>query len=187
MTREDLRRQRSSPLVRRIASEHNVDITQISGIGHQRTRHQERHPRLHRASAGRLPPAARRQPAAPGAARRVDALHVPAYAPGERVEVVPMTVMRKKIAEHMIFSTHTSAHVHSVFEVDYTQVVEDPRREKGRLRARRRQAHVPVVHREGDRRRAARDAGAQLVDRRRLRSSTRRTSTSASPSRSTGA
>ena len=33
-----------------------------------------------------------------------------------------MTVMRKKIAEHMVFSTHTSAHVHSVFEVDYTQV-----------------------------------------------------------------
>ena len=39
---------------------------------------------------------------------------------GDRVE--PMSVMRKKIAEHMVFSKHTSAHVYSVFEVNYTRV-----------------------------------------------------------------
>src|SRR4029453_9259939 len=37
-------------------------------------------------------------------------------------EVVPMSVMRKRIAEHMVLSRHTSAHVYSVFEVDYGQV-----------------------------------------------------------------
>jgi pyruvate dehydrogenase E2 component (dihydrolipoamide acetyltransferase) len=119
ITREDLRRQRSSPLVRRIASEHNVDISQLtgSGISGRVTKKDILDFIEHR-------PAAAAQPA--GAAARAphaaSTLHIPAYAPGERVEVVPMTVMRKKIAEHMIFSTHTSAHVHSVFEVDYTQV-----------------------------------------------------------------
>jgi 2-oxoglutarate dehydrogenase E2 component (dihydrolipoamide succinyltransferase) len=43
-------------------------------------------------------------------------------ASAERVEVVPMTVMRKKIAEHMIVSKRTSAHVSTVFEVDMTRV-----------------------------------------------------------------
>ncbi len=50
--------------------------------------------------------------------------HVPAYRPGERVEIVPMGVMRKKIAEHMVMSRRTSAHVHSVFEVNYERVAE---------------------------------------------------------------
>lgn len=49
-------------------------------------------------------------------------VHTPAFKPGENVEIVPMSVMRKKIAEHMVFSKRTSAHVHSVFEVDYTRV-----------------------------------------------------------------
>ncbi len=40
--------------------------------------------------------------------------------PGD--EVVPMTIMRRRIAEHMIVSRRTSAHVHSVFEVDYSRV-----------------------------------------------------------------
>ncbi len=39
-----------------------------------------------------------------------------------RDEVVPMTVMRRKIAEHMIASRRTSAHVHSVFEIDFSRV-----------------------------------------------------------------
>jgi len=47
---------------------------------------------------------------------------VPAYRQGERVEIVPMGVMRKKIAEHMVLSRRTSAHVHSVFEVNYERV-----------------------------------------------------------------
>ena len=48
-----------------------------------------------------------------------------------------MGVMRKKIAEHMVLSRRTSAHVHSVFEVNFARVGEDPRGEEGRVRARR--------------------------------------------------
>jgi len=44
---------------------------------------------------------------------------VPAYRQGEKVEIVPMTIMRKKIAEHMVMSAHTSPHVYSVYEVDF--------------------------------------------------------------------
>ncbi|MEO5821784.1 MAG: dihydrolipoamide acetyltransferase family protein, partial [Vicinamibacteraceae bacterium] len=46
----------------------------------------------------------------------------PAFADGERVAAVPLGVMRKKIAEHMVYSQATAAHVHSVFEVDFTHV-----------------------------------------------------------------
>ena len=42
--------------------------------------------------------------------------------PGESVSVVPMSVMRKKIAEHMVLSAHTSPHVYSVFEVNFGRV-----------------------------------------------------------------
>jgi 2-oxoglutarate dehydrogenase E2 component (dihydrolipoamide succinyltransferase) len=48
----------------------------------------------------------------------------PTYAPGETTARVAMSVMRKKIAEHMIESRRTSAHVHSVFEVDLSRVVQ---------------------------------------------------------------
>ena len=59
--------------------------------------------------------------------------------------------MRKKIAEHMVLSRRTSAHVHSVFEVNFSRVAQDPRGEEGRVRARRRKLDLPVVHRQGGR------------------------------------
>ena len=120
MTREELRRHRSSPLVRKIASEHNVDISQISGSGI--SGRVTKKDILEFIEHGPAAAAAAQPAAATGIATRATTMQVPAYAPGERVEIVPMTVMRKKIAEHMIFSNQTSAHVHSVFEVDYTQV-----------------------------------------------------------------
>jgi len=46
------------------------------------------------------------------------------FRPGESVEVVPLSVMRRKIAEHMIVSRRTSAHVHSVFEVNFSRVAQ---------------------------------------------------------------
>lgn len=126
MTREELRRHRSSPLVRKIASEHNVDISQISGSGisGRVTKKDildfiEHRPAAAAATAAQTPAGAGVAARAPHAGTT---LHIPAYAPGERVEIVPMSVMRKKISEHMVFSNHTSAHVHSVFEVDFTQV-----------------------------------------------------------------
>ncbi len=113
-------RQKSSPLVRKIAKEHNVDITQIpgSGIGGRVTKHDI----LGYIDNGGSKQA--RPAAAPAVARPpVEPPHPPQ--PVQRFatdEVVPMSVMRKKIAEHMVVSRRTSAHVYSVFEVDYSRV-----------------------------------------------------------------
>jgi pyruvate dehydrogenase E2 component (dihydrolipoamide acetyltransferase) len=112
MTREELQRQRSSPLVRKIAHEHNVDISRIQGSGVSG-----------RVTKQDILKYLEDKPAAPSPAAPPATPHVPAYAPGERVEIVPMPVMRRKIAEHMVLSRRTSAHVHSVFEVDFTRVM----------------------------------------------------------------
>ena len=106
---EDLRRQKSSPLVRKIAREHNVDIRQISGTG----------------ISGRVTKSdilgyiESGPKAAPAAKAPAPAGHIPAFKPGDKVEIVPMTIMRKKIAEHMVISARTSPHVYSVYEVDF--------------------------------------------------------------------
>ena len=106
---EDLRRARSSPLVRRIAKEHNVDISSLhgSGVGGRVTKH-DILDYLDQRPAGAPSPHA----------------HIPAFKPGERVEIAPMGVMRKKIAEHMVLSRRTAAHVHSVFEVNFSRTAQ---------------------------------------------------------------
>jgi 2-oxoglutarate dehydrogenase E2 component (dihydrolipoamide succinyltransferase) len=112
---ELLRQQKSSPLVRRIAREHNVDIRLIKGTGISgRVTKTDILGFIESASAGRpAAPAAKPAPApAPG----------PAYRPGEKIQIVPMSVMRKKIAEHMVLSAHTSPHVYSVYEVNFGRV-----------------------------------------------------------------
>jgi len=125
-SKEDLHRQKSSPLVRKIAREHKVDITAIpgTGINGRVTKHDIFQYLEHRATA-------------PGAAGSVgaelappQAAQAPTARPGENVEVVPMSVMRRRIAEHMILSKRTSAHVHSVFEVDFTRVTQIRNRKK---------------------------------------------------------
>jgi pyruvate dehydrogenase E2 component (dihydrolipoamide acetyltransferase) len=121
---EDVRRQKSSPLVRRIAKEHNVDISQIpgSGIGGRVTKHDilgylDSEPGTGDAGAGAgdagLGAGDSGLGARPGS---------PAPDPGSRVEIKPLSVMRKKIAEHMILSRRTSAHVHSVFHVNFSTI-----------------------------------------------------------------
>ena len=106
---DDLRRQRSSPLVRRIAKEHDVDIRLIKGTGISgRVTKQDI---LGFIDSGK----GQRAPALGGAA-------ISAFAPGESVKVVPMSVMRRKIAEHMVLSAHTSPHVYSVYEVNFARV-----------------------------------------------------------------
>ncbi len=110
-------RQRTSPLVRRIAREHNVDISRVSGTGI--SGRVTKSDILGFIEAG-VPAAAqgKARPAAPAGG------HVPAFKPGERVEIVPMTIMRKKIAEHMVTSAHTSPHVYSVYEVDFHRLAQ---------------------------------------------------------------
>ncbi len=104
---ENLARERSSPLVRQIAAEHHVDISQVrgTGIGGRVTKHDimafvEQQGR----SVGSSP------------AEPVQVFR------GAEDRVEKMSVMRKKIAEHMVVSRRTSAHVHSVFEVNFSRV-----------------------------------------------------------------
>jgi 2-oxoglutarate dehydrogenase E2 component (dihydrolipoamide succinyltransferase) len=132
-------RLRSSPLVRRIASEHQVDIGSIagSGIGGRVTKSD-----ILRVVEGGAAPSSRRHDSGV-VAHRAEAAKgtrgreggpvtlreggpiggpAPAFAEGQRTAVAPFGVMRKKIAEHMVHSQTTAAHVHSVFEVDFTHV-----------------------------------------------------------------
>jgi 2-oxoglutarate dehydrogenase E2 component (dihydrolipoamide succinyltransferase) len=113
---------RSSPLVRKIAREHGVNLSQVSGtgLGGRITKQDimafvERAP----ASAPAAPSAPPPQAAAAFSEPRPASPPAPAY-PGD---LVPMTNMRKIIAQRMIESRRTSAHVHCMYEVDFTRIV----------------------------------------------------------------
>jgi len=104
---EERRRTKSSPLVRKIAAENNVDISQIQGSG----------------VSGRVTKndiLAALSGAPPSSAAPVTTPFE--FKSGESIRLEPLSVMRKKIAQHMILSKQTSAHVTTVFEVDFTNV-----------------------------------------------------------------
>ena len=120
--KDDALRQKSSPLVRKIAREHNVDISQIHGTGiNGRVTKSDILEFIESGGKTASMPAAKpvAQPAATTPAAPTPS---PKYAPGENVQVVPMSVMRKKIAEHMVLSAHTSPHVYSVYEVNFGRI-----------------------------------------------------------------
>ncbi len=115
-TLADLRRTRSSPLVRRIAKDHGIDITRLSGTGISgRVTRKDIDAFIESGQAA--------APASPAAARPASTpVQIPAFKPGENVRVEKMGVMRKKIAEHMVSSLQTSAHVYSAYEVDFAKI-----------------------------------------------------------------
>jgi 2-oxoglutarate dehydrogenase E2 component (dihydrolipoamide succinyltransferase) len=125
-TLEERLRVRSSPLVRKMAAEHGIDITRIEGTGIQgRVTKADMETYLDRLERGAAPPAAAPAAAAtpsPAAAPSPAAPAPRAAAPpmGDRVE--PMSIMRLKIAEHMIESRRTSAHVQTFWEVDVSHL-----------------------------------------------------------------
>jgi 2-oxoglutarate dehydrogenase E2 component (dihydrolipoamide succinyltransferase) len=118
-----------SPVVRKIAAEHGIDPSVVPGTGAGgRVTKKDIQDWVAKGGAKARPATvvAVVAAAAPGAAPSTAAPPaVPAitFAPGARVERQPMSPMRKKIAEHMIESRRTSAHVHSVFEADMTRIV----------------------------------------------------------------
>ncbi len=125
---DERRRTKSSPLVRKIAQENNVDISQLSGTGVSgRVTKSDildflQQPRVAQQPAGAAPaPQRPPQPIAPQQ-RVPERAAPPQFAPGENVRIEPLSVMRKKIAQHMIASKQTSAHVTTVFEFDFTNV-----------------------------------------------------------------
>ena len=115
---------RSSPLVRKIAREHGISLSQISGtgLGGRITKQditafierQSSAPAATSSSALSAPAPAATTPSRPAAAP------LPAPFPGD---LVPLTNMRKIIAQRMIESRRTSAHVHCMYEVDFSRIV----------------------------------------------------------------
>ncbi|HUP25768.1 MAG TPA: dihydrolipoamide acetyltransferase family protein [Thermoanaerobaculia bacterium] len=148
---EERLRQFSSPLVRRIAAEEGVDLSELEGSGlHGRVTRQDILQYLD--GRGEKPegpsPAPDSAPAAAeapgrglvpsgdrgvGESRRPGEVEfsVPAYTDNERVHIEPMTPIRRLTAAHMLYSQQTSAHVSTVFECDFSSVV------AARARARR--------------------------------------------------
>ena len=118
-TEDDLR-QRSSPVVRRIAREHGVDVRHIEGTGVSgRVTKRDILEFVATGAAARTAGAA----ASPGASPAAGLVAPPTvFEPGERVRIEPMSVMRKKIAEHMVLSAHTSPHVYAIYEVNFGRV-----------------------------------------------------------------
>ena len=127
-SREDLRRQKSSPLVRRIAKEHNVDIQLVKGTGisGRVTKSDILGYIQSEAATTAHPPGRPARPATPASPPAG-----PSFKPGENVQIVPMSVMRKKIAEHMVLSARTSPHVYSVYEVNFGRVAALREKHKG--------------------------------------------------------
>jgi 2-oxoglutarate dehydrogenase E2 component (dihydrolipoamide succinyltransferase) len=146
-SKQDLRRQKSSPLVRRIAREHNVDIQQIQGTGVSGRVTKEDILGFIESGAVAMAPAPPALSAVEGsfveepAAVETETVRPPVsqpvptpgpvFKPGERTQVVPMTIMRKKIAEHMVLSARTSPHVYSVYEVNFGRLAQLREKKKG--------------------------------------------------------
>jgi pyruvate dehydrogenase E2 component (dihydrolipoamide acetyltransferase) len=126
MTLDELRKVRSSPVVRKIAAEHGVDLSQISGTGiGGRVTKQDILAHIEGGGATRKPPASPApgsEPPGPTAPATPAPPSPAGAAPGERTKVVPMSPIRKRTAEHMIESKRTSAHVSTVFEIDMTRI-----------------------------------------------------------------
>jgi pyruvate dehydrogenase E2 component (dihydrolipoamide acetyltransferase) len=128
---DERRRTKSSPLVRKIAAENNVDISQLQGTGV--SGRVTKNDILDFLQTGPAPaPAPEAKPAqAPAPAPQARAPRpTPQFSEGQSVTLEPLSVMRKRIAQHMIQSKQTSAHVHTVFEIDVTNVDKLRRRHK---------------------------------------------------------
>jgi 2-oxoglutarate dehydrogenase E2 component (dihydrolipoamide succinyltransferase) len=151
-----------SPLVRKMARENNIDLSQVKGTGAgNRITKQDLDAYLagksaptpaatpvRQAEAPAPPPAPAPQPQAPpppppppqqqSVATIPQTVEVPSppragEAPGTRVE--PMSMMRQSIAKHMVFSKQTSAHVTTVHKVDFTKVSKARDKAKGNVQA----------------------------------------------------
>ena len=157
-----------SPLVRKMARENGIDLSQVrgTGAGGRITKQDlEAHidgrsaapaqaapqqapaqpayvappppPPAPQAVVQQAPPAAHQAPPPPrtqAVAPVQEQAHFRGEAPAARVE--PMSVMRQKIAEHMVFSKRTSAHVTTVHKVDMTRIAKMRDRVKGEFQAR---------------------------------------------------
>jgi 2-oxoglutarate dehydrogenase E2 component (dihydrolipoamide succinyltransferase) len=126
MSAEERLRTKSTPLVRKMAAEHNVDITQLSGSG-MAGRVTKADLEGFLSGGGTTSPVSAAAPAQ-SAVRTPQAAPAGAIAhnvtePWEGDRVEPWSRIRKLTADHMIMSRRTSAHVNTFFEIDYTRIV----------------------------------------------------------------
>jgi 2-oxoglutarate dehydrogenase E2 component (dihydrolipoamide succinyltransferase) len=133
-------RVRSSPLVRKIARENNLDLRQVQGTGSAGRITKE--DILGYLAKGGTPAPATKAPAAPppvaapasAAAKPAAPPVAPVAIPGD--ELVPLTRMRSIIAQRMVDSKRTSAHVHTVFKIDMSRIVRIREKEKSKYEQR---------------------------------------------------
>jgi 2-oxoglutarate dehydrogenase E2 component (dihydrolipoamide succinyltransferase) len=128
---------RSSPLVRRLAKEHHIDLTNVPGTG-AGGRISKKDILAVVEQGGARPGGAPGVPSAPGSVVRGVLENA---VPREKIyfgryEVQPMSVMRQRIAEHMVISKRVSPHVYSVDEVDMTRIVALREKTKGEFESR---------------------------------------------------
>ncbi len=121
---EDRLRTRSTPLVRRIAAEHNIDLASVEGTGLAgRVTKSDLLSHLeapHPGGQASAPPRGSASDLSVGAGTRV--VPGPVVEPWENDQVEPWSRIRKLTADHMIMSRRVSAHVQSLIEVDYTRI-----------------------------------------------------------------
>ena len=127
---------RSSPLVRKIAGDNNVDLHQVPGTG-SGGRITKTDILSHLDGPATPAAATAAAPAAPAPAATKPSAPAPAKAAAPMLgELVPMTKMRAIIAKRMVESKHTSPHVHTVFKVDMTRIVKLREKEKNKYEQR---------------------------------------------------
>jgi pyruvate dehydrogenase E2 component (dihydrolipoyllysine-residue acetyltransferase) len=136
-TAEERLRRKSTPVVRKIAAEHNVDISAVPGTGLAgRVTKNDMLSYIEGGAVGQRGGGA--APAEPGRAPREQPSTAPLPRgpaaplvdpwPGDRVE--PWSRIRKLTADHMVMSRRVSPHVNTVFEIDYTRVAQVRSRKK---------------------------------------------------------
>ena len=139
-TEEDRLRAFSSPLVRNIAAQEVIDLSTLSCTGaHGRMTKDDILSLVEARKSGAVAPAPAPAPAAAPAAaaapapvppaqapapaqRPTGGFSVAAYGPNENVEIEPMSKIRQITAAHMVYSKATSAHVTTVFHVDFSKI-----------------------------------------------------------------
>ncbi len=130
---------RSSPLVRKIAKDNNLDLGQVGGTGAGgRITKTDVLGFLEKHGAASAPPAVAVPASAPApqpAAAKPVAPAAPAT-PSLPGELVPLSRMRSIIAQRMVDSKHTNAHVHTVFKIDFSRIVKIREKEKSKYEQR---------------------------------------------------
>ena len=136
---ETAERVRSSPLVRKMAREHDVDLQEIAGSGSAgRITKEDMQAFLTKAATPSTVESkvSASVPPAPQAPRASTPAVVPAATRELAGQLVPMSKMRSIIAQRMVESKRTNAHVHTVFKIDMTRIVRLREKEKAKYEQR---------------------------------------------------